>query len=149
MSQLRPACESLREAGITLLGIVIASPERARQYFRHAPICFPVATAPDRALHRAYGLPETVRTPEMRANTERRAAEVLREMGRPAPPGEAAVAFGASDGFEMSGEDDAEYQRPLQGTGRFLVGMDGVIRWARVDILYVPVPSPPELLALL
>jgi hypothetical protein len=98
---------------------------------------------------RAYGLPEKVRTPEMRASAEGRAADILRELGRPAPPGGAGTAFATADGFEMTGEDDAEYQRPLEGTGRFLVGTDGVIRWARVDIAIVSVPSTPELLALL
>src|SRR5438445_6926224 len=34
VSQLRPACEALKASGITHLGIVVASPERARQYFQ-------------------------------------------------------------------------------------------------------------------
>src|SRR5437899_3681651 len=46
VSQLRPACEALRASGITHLGIVVASPERARQYFRHFPPCFPIGAAP-------------------------------------------------------------------------------------------------------
>jgi peroxiredoxin len=61
---LRPTCEALRNAGIPLLGVVVPSPPRARQYFRHFPACFPVVAAPDRALHRADGLPEEDRTPE-------------------------------------------------------------------------------------
>jgi peroxiredoxin len=51
ISQLRPACETLRTAGIPLLGLVIASPERARLYFRRFPPCFPIAAAPDRTIH--------------------------------------------------------------------------------------------------
>src|SRR5215470_1919935 len=65
ISQLRPPCEALRASGITLLGIVVASRERARQYFRHFPPCFPIGAAPDRAIHRAYGLPERIRPPDM------------------------------------------------------------------------------------
>jgi len=65
ISQLRPTCETLRAAGIPLLGIVIARPERARQYSRHFPPCFPIAAAPDRAIHRAYGLAEVIRTPSL------------------------------------------------------------------------------------
>ena len=64
LAVLKPSCEELRGAGIALVGIVIASPERARQYFRHFPPGFPIAAAPDRAIHRAYGLPEFLRTPE-------------------------------------------------------------------------------------
>ena len=34
---LRPTCEARRTAGIPLLGVIVASPPRARQYFRHFP----------------------------------------------------------------------------------------------------------------
>jgi hypothetical protein len=34
------------------------------------------------------------------------------------------------DGFEMTAEDQAEHERPLQLVGHFLVGRDGVILWA-------------------
>jgi AhpC/TSA family len=133
ISLLRPACETLQDGGITLLGLVIASPERSRQYFRHFPACFPIAAAPDRAIHRAYGLPEVVRTPELRQRAERRAAGILQERSLEAPPGQAASVFAASDGFEMTTEDQAEWQRPLQVVGHFLIGRDGLIRWARVE----------------
>jgi peroxiredoxin len=56
ISQLRPTCEALRDAGVAVLGVVLASPERARQYFGRFPACFPIAAASDRAIHRAYGL---------------------------------------------------------------------------------------------
>ncbi len=150
ISLLRPACEALRSSEIALLGVVIASPERSRQYFRHYPPCFPMAAAPDRAIHRAYRLPEVIRTPEFRQGTERRAAEVLRELGVQAPAGQAAAAtFAASDGFDMTTEDHAEYQRPLQAVGHFLIGHDGVIRWARVELTVTPLPETEELRSLL
>ena len=47
ISQLRPTCEALRDAGVAVLGVVLASPERARQYFSRFPPCFPIAAAPD------------------------------------------------------------------------------------------------------
>src|SRR5262245_47559251 len=59
----------------------IASPERARQYFGRFQSCFPIGAAPDRAIHRAYGLPEMNRTPEWGQDAERRSAELLREQG--------------------------------------------------------------------
>jgi peroxiredoxin len=132
VSQLRPTCEALRASGVSLLGIVIASPQRARQYFQHFPPCFPIGAAPDRAIYRAYGLPEVNRTPEMRQSVERRASEILRQSGIEAPPGQAAGVFAAADGFEMTTEDDAEWKRPLQANGDFLLGRDGLIRWASV-----------------
>jgi peroxiredoxin len=148
ISQLRPACEALRLAGIALLGVVIASPERARQYFRHFPACFPMAAAPDHAIHRAYGLPEVVRTPEFGQEAERRASEILRERGQEAPPGQARSIFIASDGFEMTAEDQATWQQPHQTVGHFLIGRDGLIRWARVDPWMVPLPDVDELSSL-
>src|SRR5262249_58930300 len=102
ISLLRPACESLRASGTTLLGIVIASPERARAYFRHFPPCFSMAAAPDRSIHRAYGVSEVTRTPELRQAVEGRAAEVLRELGVQAPPGGAAAAFRTAGGLAIT-----------------------------------------------
>lgn len=148
ISQLRPTCDTLQSTGIALLGVVIASPERSRQYFRHFPPCFPIAAAPDRTIHRAYGLPEVTRTPEFRQETERRAAAVLRELDQQAPAGQAGSIFMTYDGFEMTAEDEAEMQRPLQSVAYFLIGSDGLIRWARVDPRIVPLPDVKELLSL-
>ena len=149
ISQLRPACEELRTAGIALVGIVIASPERARQYFGHFPPCFPIGAAPDRATHQAYGVPEMIRTPETRQATERRAAEILRDLGLEAEPGQAAMVFRRADGFEMTADDQAEWQRPLLRVGYFLINRDGLIRWARVDTSPTPLPKVEDLVSLL
>jgi peroxiredoxin len=147
ISQLRPTCEALRAAGVGLLGIVIGSPERTRRYFGHFPPCLPMAAAPDRSVHRLYGLAEMVRTPEFRGETERRAAEVLRDLGLSAPAGQAGAVFAAADGFEMTSEDEAEWQRPLQTAAYFLIGRDGLIRWSHADPrLYTP-PNVEELLS--
>src|SRR5207247_1937770 len=131
---------------IAMLGVVIATPRHARQYFRHFPACFPMAAAADRALHRAYGLPEEVRTPEARQQTERQALSLLEELGVHAPDGQAAQVFSEIDGFAMTAEDDAEYQRPRQSVGYFLVGPDRVIRWARVEPRMFLLPKADEIL---
>jgi peroxiredoxin len=148
ISQLRPACETLRTAGLPLVGLVIASPERARQYFRRFPPCFPVAAAPDRAIHRAYGLSEVTRTPDFSAETQRRAAQYLRELGLQAPPGQATAVFMTAEGFQLTAEDEAEKERPLQSIAFFLVGRDRLIRWTLADARIVPLPPLEELLAL-
>jgi peroxiredoxin len=149
ISQLRPTCVEARSAGLSLLGIVVASPERARQYFGHFPPCFPMAAAPDRATHRAYGLPQVDRTPAFRQETERRAAEILRELAVEAPVGQATAVFATADGFEMTPEDQAEWQRPLQSVAYFLIGRDGLIRWTRVEPRIVPLPKLEELLSMI
>src|SRR5262245_44212381 len=113
ISQLRPACDTLTAEGIQLLGVVVASAARARQYFRYRPPCFPIAAAPDRALHRAYGLPSVDRTTQFLEETQRLAAEANAELGIEAPPSQAAAAFMKWDGFEMTAEDNAEHERPM------------------------------------
>ena len=82
----------------------------------------------------------------MRQEAERSAAEMLRALGLEAGPGQAGAVFAASDGFEMTFDDQAEWQRPLQRTGYFLIASDGVIRWVRLGI--TPLPEVSELLAL-
>jgi peroxiredoxin len=134
ISQLRPTCDLLRTSRIALLGVVIASTQRARQYFGHFPPCFPIAASPDRTLHRAYGLPEAVRSPEFRQETERKAGEILAGMGVQVPAGQAAMTLATAGGFDMTSEDTAEMERPLQAGGYFLIDTDGAIKWSRVGI---------------
>ena len=148
ISQLKPTCETLQAAHIEMLGIVIASPERARQYFIFGgPPCFPIAAAPDRALHRAYGLGETVRTPEMRESALRHAADILRDLGIESPPDRVGETFAAADGFVPTVEDEAEWRRPLQTAASFLIRSDGEIRWSKTGL--VALPKTEELLSLL
>jgi hypothetical protein len=45
--------------------------------------------------------------------------------------------------------DEAEKQRPLQSVAHFLIGRDGVIRWALVDPRIVPLPKVEELLSMI
>ena len=149
LARLGQAVEPLRSSGIGLLGLVVASPERARQYFRHRPARFPVAAAPDRTLHQAYGLVAVPRGPELRQETERQAEAVLQELGVQHLAGGATAAFLTAGGFEMTPEDEAEFARARQAVGYFLIGRDGVIRWSRDDIHMLPLPSPQQLVALI
>jgi hypothetical protein len=64
-----------------LFGVVGESATRARQYFGYRPPCFPIAAAPDRAIHRAYGLPSMERTAQFLEETQRLAAEANAELG--------------------------------------------------------------------
>jgi hypothetical protein len=54
-----------------------------------------------------------------------------------------------SDGFAPTAEDEAEKQRPLQSVAHFLIGRDGLIRWAHVDPRIVPLPKVEELLSMI
>jgi hypothetical protein len=130
-----------------MLGVVIASTERSRLYFsyRNAP-CFPLAAAPDRSVHRAYGLPAVVRTPEMMAVFAQQSEEYLRELNMPSS-GDPMIAFHHYDGWEDTAEDDAELRRPWQSVGYYLIDRQGVIRWANVGDLLRDLPEPASLLA--
>jgi peroxiredoxin len=148
ISQLRSTCDLLQGAGIAMLGVVIASAERSRLYFRygHSP-CFPVAAAPDRSIHRAYGLPAVVRTPEMMAAGIQRAAELLREMNIDSG-GDPFNTMHHYDGWVDTAEDDAEFKRPLQSPGYYFIDRQGIIRWASAGKLLNDLPRPESLLAL-
>ncbi len=48
----------------------------------------------------------------------------------------------------MTPEDQVTWQRPHQAIGHFLIGRDGLIRWARIDSWMVPFPEVEELSSL-
>lgn len=148
ISQLRSTCDLLRGAGIAMLGVVIASAERSRLYFRfgHSP-CFPVAAAPDRSVHRAYGLPAVVRTPEVMAAGIQQAVEALREMNIDGGT-DPFTTMHQYDGWVDTPDDDAEFKRPLQSVGYYFIDRQGMIRWASVGAILHDLPRPESLLAL-
>src|SRR5262245_22883105 len=148
ISQLRSTCDLLHGAGIVMLGVVIASAERSRLYFRFGKLpCFPVAAAPDRSVHQAYGLPALVRTPEGIARGTQRAAEMLREMNV-ASGDDPLMTLHHHDGWEDTAEDEAEWKRPLQAVGYYFIDGQGIIRWARVGAILNDLPGAESLLAL-
>ena len=152
ISQMKPTCELLAESGITLLGVVVATHERSRLYFRlaNAP-CFPVAASPDRALHYAYGLGDSgPRTAENHQRADDAAARLLHEMGIDQWSGRAALALQQLDpAYHDTPEDLAEINRPLATSGLFLIDSDGVIRWTRAPANVLVPLRVEELLTLL
>ena len=77
----------------------------------------------------------------------RNAAEVLREM-RVDGGGDPVMTFHHHGGWEDTAEDEAEFRRPLQSVGYYLVDRGGVIRWARTGEILSELPQPASLLAL-
>jgi len=148
ISQLKSSCDLLQGAGISMLGVVIASAERSRLYFKFgARPCCPVVAAPDRSVHRAYGLSASARTPELMAPVNQRAAEILREMNVDAG-GDPLMALHHHGGWTDTPEDETEFKRPLQSVGYYLIDRQGVIRWASVGDILSGLPGPESLLAL-
>jgi peroxiredoxin len=148
ISQLRSTCDLLQGAGISMLGVVIASAERSRLYFRfRGQPCCPMVAVPDRSLHRAYGLAARRRTPELMAPFNQRAAEILREMNID-DGGDPLMALHYHGGWEDTPEDEVEFKRPLQAIGYYLIDRQGVIRWASVGEMPPDLPGAESLLAL-
>jgi len=148
ISQLRPSCDLLQGGGISMLGVVIASPERARLYFKfRARPCCPMAAAPDRSVHRAYGLGASARTRELMAPINQQAVEILREL-KVDDGGNPLMTLHHEGGWEDTPEDEAEFKRPLQSVGYYLIDRQGVIRWARVGDIITDIPGPDSLVAL-
>ena len=148
LTQLGELAEPLRDAGLAVLGIVVATADRARLYFRFRSARFPIAVDPDRATHRAYGLPEVARTPRLAQVVERAAQEFARELNIQVAPERLSDAVKGFDGFVPLPSDVTESQAPLQMSGHFLVDREGIVRWTSVEHNVAELPSPEELLKL-
>jgi peroxiredoxin len=137
MAQLEPA---LREKGIDMLTVVNTPIERARLYFRYRPMPNLLAAAdPERASHRAFGLPNLEFT-EDETDWPRKVGmkqmmsmklNLTGELPEPLDPIAAATALNKMDGYEIT---DADQQMQATGMGQligeFLLDRDGIIRWS-------------------
>jgi len=141
MAQLNP---TLREKGIESLVVVSTPVERARLYFRYQPIPNLLAASdPERALHRAFGLPvlefthnETDWPYKVGMNVVM-AMRVDRpgELPEPMPPPTAGDLLNKKDGYEIT---EADRQVSLAGhmqlVGHFLLDREGVVRWSFTEV---------------
>src|SRR3954452_22207894 len=111
----------LREKGVESLTVVNTPIERARLYFRYRPMPNLLAAAdPERASHRAFGLPNLEFTQD-ESDWPRKVAmsqmmstkiNVTGELPEPLDPLAAAAALNKMDGYEIT---DADHQ--MQATG--------------------------------
>lgn len=134
IAQLASGAAKLEALGVTTVAVVATAPERARLYFRFRPPRFAVGADPDLRTYRAYGLPSLPKTPAQMQVAEAAAAEMARELGIPAAPGQAREAILRFDGFEPVDSDRHDAVRD-QGlvVGQFLIGRDGVVRWINIE----------------
>ena len=141
LTQLVPA---LREKGIDMLTVVNTPIERARLYFRYRPLPnFLAAADPERASHRAFGLPNLEFT-QNESDWPRKVAmsqlmsmkvNVTGELPEPLDPISAMEALNKADGYEIT---DADKQMQTTGMGQligeFLLDREGVIRWSFTEV---------------
>ena len=159
MAQLEPA---LREKGIDLLTVVNTPIERARLYFRYRPLPNLLAAAdPERASHRAFGLPNLEFTQD-ESDWPRKVSmsqmmsmkiNVTGELPEPLDPIAAMQALNTMDGYEIT---DADQQMQATGMGQlvgeFLLDREGVIRWSFTEAAdggknLFGAPTPQELMS--
>ena len=141
MAQLEPA---LSDKGIDVLTVVNTPLERARLYFRYRPMPNLLAAAdPERASHRAFGLPNLEFTQE-ESDWPRKVAmsqmmsmkiNVTGELPEPLDPMAAVDALNKMDGYEIT---DADQQMQATGMGQlvgeFLLDREGIIRWSFTEV---------------
>ncbi len=117
---------ALREKGVESLVVVNTPIERARLYFRYHPLPNLLAAAdPDRAAHRAFGLPtleltesETEWPRKMGMNTiMNMRVDLPGELPGPMNPMAAADLLNEKDGYEMT---EADERMKLKGNGSAL-----------------------------
>ncbi|MBP1886309.1 peroxiredoxin-like family protein [Sinorhizobium mexicanum] len=141
MAQLNPA---LREKGVNSLAVVNTPVERARLYFRYHPIPGLLAASdPERATHRAFGLPLleiTENETEWPYKVGMDVVTTMRvdrpgELPEPMNPDAAAGFLNTKDGYEIT-EADQQVRIPghMQLVGHFLLDREGVVRWSFTEV---------------
>ncbi len=131
---LGKTAEKLEQVGVQTLAVVGSSAERARLYLRYRPTRCLVGADPELTTHRAYGVPRAPISPEIWGAIESVAADLARELRLPVAEGGAVEVIDRLDGFQVTESEHAEAQRhQAQFTAQFLVGRDGIVRWANVE----------------
>lgn len=152
----------LREQGVESLTVVNTPIERARLYFRYHPIPNLLAASdPERASHRAFGLPNLEFTENetnwpykvsMAAVKDMR-VDMPGELPGPMDPVAAGEILDKRDHYEVT-EADEQMMATGHGQliGQFLLDRQGIVRWSFTEVpeggrYMFRAPSPQELMS--
>ncbi|AZO71441.1 MULTISPECIES: redoxin domain-containing protein [unclassified Mesorhizobium] len=152
----------LREKGVGSLTVVNTPIERARLYFRYHPMPNLLAASdPERASHRAFGLPNLEFT-ENETNWPYKVAmaaamdmrvDIPGELPGPMNPIAAAEILDKKDHYEVT-EADQQMMATGHGQliGQFLLDRQGIVRWSFTEVpeggrYMFAAPSPQELMS--
>lgn len=135
---------ALRERGVESLTVVNTPIERARLYFRYHPLPNLLAAAdPERASHRAFGLPTLEFTQDqtnwpyqvgMNAVMSMR-IDMPGELPEPMNPVAAGEFLNTKDQYEMTEADEQSKAGGYgQLFGQFLLDRDGIVRWSFTEV---------------
>jgi peroxiredoxin len=141
LAQLTPA---LNEKGIDSLTVVNTPIERARLYFRYHPMpALLAASDPERASHRAFGLPNMRFTENESAWPHKVSmsdamlmrVDIPEELPEPMNPFAAVELLNKQDNYEIT-EVDQQMITAGQGqlVGQFLLDREGVVRWTFTEL---------------
>ncbi|RWQ65220.1 peroxiredoxin-like family protein [Mesorhizobium sp.] len=152
----------LREKGVESLTVVNTPIERARLYFRYHPIPNLLAASdPERASHRAFGLPNLEFTQNetnwpykvsMAATMDMR-VDIPGELPGPMDPIAASEILNKRDHYELT-EADEQMMATGHGqlVGQFLLDRQGIVRWSFTEVpeggrYMFGAPNPQELMS--
>jgi hypothetical protein len=126
--------EKLDGIGVQTLAVVGSAANRVRLYLRYPPTRCLVGADPGLATHRAYGVPRAPMSPEIWDAVESASTELARDLRLPVSGEEPHEVIGRLDGYEATDADQADLERhQAQFTAQFLIGRDGLVRWANVE----------------
>ncbi|WP_192258806.1 peroxiredoxin-like family protein [Mesorhizobium caraganae] len=152
----------LREKGVQSLTVVNTPIERARLYFRYHPMPNLLAASdPERASHRAFGLPNLEFTENetnwpykvSMASVMDMRVDMPGELPGPMNPMAAGEILDKKDHYEMT---DADQQMMATGhgqlVGQFLLDRQGIVRWSFTEVpeggrYMFGAPNPQELMS--
>jgi peroxiredoxin len=158
-AQLDP---ELRQQGVESLTVVNTPIERARLYFRYHPMPNLLAAAdPERASHRAFGLPNLEFTENetswphkvSMADVAGMRIDFPGELPGPMNPMAASELLDKKDDYEIT---EADQQMIATGhgqlVGQFLLDRQGIVRWSFTEVpeggrYMFGAPSPQELMS--
>jgi peroxiredoxin len=147
IARLAATRQALADAGVETLAVVNTPLERARQYFQYRPTPLVPASDPDVRTHQAFGLWEVQVLPDdtdvqqlhWPQTTSVAHFAQLTTRSRPEVPEtlnifDAMQVMNRQDAFEPTEADQRIVAaHAFQGTGHFLIGADGVIRWSFIE----------------
>ncbi|MEI9420574.1 redoxin domain-containing protein [Mesorhizobium sp. Cs1299R1N1] len=152
----------LREKGVESLTVVNTPIERARLYFRYHPMPNLLAASdPERASHRAFGLPNlefTQNETNWPYKVSIAAAKDMRvvmpsELPGPMDPFAASEFLDKKDNYEVT-EADEQMMATGHGQliGQFLLDRQGIVRWSFTEVpeggrYMFGAPNPQELMS--
>jgi peroxiredoxin len=134
LALMAASSEKLKPLGVESLAIVGTELENARLYYKYRPTRLALAADPQLTTHRLFGVPRPDPTPQLMQAIESIRINPTGEFPEPLPIMEAAAALESLDGYQKSETDTREAQWQFtQLKGQFLIGRDGVIRWANIE----------------